>query len=414
MNRREHLDSIYVTYWSLRDPLCQSQSLPYLRWLAAAGRRIGVVTFEQDHWRLSRHEARRESDRLRADGLVWIPLRYHKRPSVLSTAADALIGVAAVVKVARTTGARIVHGRSTVAGGIGLLSSRIVGARFFYDADGPLSQEYAEAQLWDKRLIVFRVVRALEHACFRHADQAAVLTHTRRKQVQPLCRKPVVVLPCAVDTERFRLSDPLARKSARARLGLDGLIVAYVGKHGGPYGTDALFALLRSLKLARRVSLLVMTPSDPASFICDADRLGIPCRAEYTPPRDVPERLAAADIGVCFMARTPSLDGRSPIKIGEYLAVGLPVVISEGIGDYSRHVREANCGTVVDLQRPDWDAAAAHILALHDRPGIASACRALAVAELGLREQVGPRYERVYRSLGSEPGSAERQNAVQK
>ena len=44
---QELLDSVYITYWSLLDPLCQSQSLPYLISLARHGYRVGLIMFEQ-------------------------------------------------------------------------------------------------------------------------------------------------------------------------------------------------------------------------------------------------------------------------------------------------------------------------------------------------------------------------------
>ena len=49
---QERLDSVYITYWSLLDPLCQSQSLPYLYALAGEGYRLGMITFEQPSWRM--------------------------------------------------------------------------------------------------------------------------------------------------------------------------------------------------------------------------------------------------------------------------------------------------------------------------------------------------------------------------
>ena len=41
------LDSVYITYWSLQNPLCQAQSIPYLRALTGRGYRIGLITFEK-------------------------------------------------------------------------------------------------------------------------------------------------------------------------------------------------------------------------------------------------------------------------------------------------------------------------------------------------------------------------------
>ncbi len=79
-----HLDSVYITYWSLGDPLCQSQSLPYLRALASEGYRIGLITFEQPRWRMSPGQRREVRAELLAEGIDWHPLDYHKRPPVVS------------------------------------------------------------------------------------------------------------------------------------------------------------------------------------------------------------------------------------------------------------------------------------------------------------------------------------------
>ena len=65
------LDSLYLAYWSLRDPLCQSQVLPVARALARDGYRMGLLTFEQEPWRLERAEQERTAAQLREGGIMW-------------------------------------------------------------------------------------------------------------------------------------------------------------------------------------------------------------------------------------------------------------------------------------------------------------------------------------------------------
>ena len=38
----------------------------------------------------------------------------------------------------------------------------------------------------------------------------------------------------------------------------------------------------------------------------------------------------------------------SPVKIGEYLACGLPVLLTRGIGDYSRTIPQAGLGLLLE------------------------------------------------------------------
>jgi hypothetical protein len=86
------MDALYVCYWSLRDPLCQSQALSVLEGLAAEGRVFGLITFEQEPWRASTEEDETLRLQLGRRGVRWLPLRYHKTPRGLSTLFDILQG----------------------------------------------------------------------------------------------------------------------------------------------------------------------------------------------------------------------------------------------------------------------------------------------------------------------------------
>lgn len=48
---------------------------------------------------------------------------------------------------------------------------------------------------------------------------------------------------------------------------------------------------------------------------------------------DVPRFLMAADLGLSLRSPAPSLAGLAPIKLGEYLLCGLPVLVSREVGD---------------------------------------------------------------------------------
>ena len=53
-------------------------------------------------------------------------------------------------------------------------------------------------------------------------------------------------------------------------------------------------------------------------------------------------------VSVCKMDAGPSLRGAMPTKIGEFLAVGRPVVINKGLGDMDDFIQEFNAGVVLD------------------------------------------------------------------
>ena len=76
---------LYISYDGMLEPLGQSQVLAYLKRLAE-GRCIHLISFEKaDDWTNVAERERIERD-IEGAGIVWHPLRYHKRPSALATA----------------------------------------------------------------------------------------------------------------------------------------------------------------------------------------------------------------------------------------------------------------------------------------------------------------------------------------
>jgi len=61
----------------------------------------------------------------------------------------------------------------------------------------------------------------------------------------------------------------------------------------------------------------------------------------------VPGFLSCADAGIAFYRPGVSRLGTSPVKVSEYLACGLPVVMNTGIGDSDRIIEENSLGVLV-------------------------------------------------------------------
>lgn len=55
----------------------------------------------------------------------------------------------------------------------------------------------------------------------------------------------------------------------------------------------------------------------------------------------VKKYLSAANAGIIMRKDVTVNNVESPIKVGEYLACGLPVILTKGIGDYSASLPKA-------------------------------------------------------------------------
>jgi glycosyltransferase involved in cell wall biosynthesis len=407
--RAEVWDAVYVTYWSLNDPLCVSQTLPVVRALVADGYRVALVTFEQEPWAHAAHrpESRRS---LAGEGIAWIPLNYHKRPRLAATLYDILNGSMACCIARLRHGVRLFHGRGTVAATIAHLAARLTGSRFLNDADGPLADEYADAGVWLSGSVAHRLTRRIETHLLRRADAIAVLTTRRRDEVRALAAQEATVLPCAVDTAHFRFRDEEGR-AHRVALGLTDPVLVYAGKAGGWYLTDVMLDFAAA---ARREfgggSLLVLTHDEPRRFSHGAAARGLHCIVKKATREEMPGLLCAGHAGLSFVLPAPSKAAASPVKNGEYLACGLPVVTTAGIGDYSDLVSRRAVGVVVDrLDSAGLARACGLLRTLLEDPGLRERCRAAALSEVSLEGVLLPRYRHLYRSLlgpGRQSGDA--------
>jgi glycosyltransferase involved in cell wall biosynthesis len=393
---------LYVCYLPIDEPLVQTQVVPYLRGLAEAGHRIHLLTFDTGEPDTGLRTA------LRDQGIWWHHARYHRRPRLAATAFDVVAGLVIATALCHRYRLDVVHARSHVPAAIGLVLQTMLRRRLIFDPRGLLAEEYVDAGVWESRSAGYRITQALERVARRRADRVIVLTERIRRQwVDELPGEHVVTIPCCADVEAITaLQDRRAKLRDALAIG-DRPLLLYMGKFGG----SCMERETVEFYLAAREALddpffLVLTQSDHDSITrrfvradVDADDF----RVMRVRPQDVGEALAAADLGIALIRRGRGTIAASPTKVGEYLAGGLPVVVTSGIGDVDDLVRDSRTGVIVEdtseagLLRAAREAAAL----LHD-PTTPARCRRVAEDRLSLRAVGIPRYRELYESLDAD------------
>lgn len=160
----------------------------------------------------------------------------------------------------------------------------------------------------------------------------------------------ISVRPCAVDLQVFVRPD---RTTARARLGLEKqFVVCYLGSLAWYQRPDQAIRIFQLIKNHRPDALFLAITTEPAAFEKNLAAAGLKpdaYRILSVPSREVPEWLPAADVGLLLRERHPVNAVASPVKCAEYLACGVPVLLSPDIGDYSNLISETRLGGVVDI-----------------------------------------------------------------
>lgn len=402
------LRALYICYLSLDDPLVHSQVVAYLAGLAERGHVIHLMTFES---RLSRQRSGEFEEGLRRRGIVWHRRRYHKRPSLPATAFDVLGGGLAAARLVRRHRLDAVHARNHMPAAMALIAARFARFRTIFDLRGLMAEEYVDAGNWKRGGIPYRLTKWVQRAALRRADVVVTLTEAVRPHLSETSAGPdaTVVIPCCADLERIAKRSP-ERAAARAELEIGNRpTMVYVGKFTGWYMEREMADFVAAARRSEpELLFLIVTQADPAPMLRELERCGIG-PADYRVLRSEPEEigryLAAADIGLSFVKPCFSKISSSPTKVGEYLAAGLPVVSTAGIGDVDALLRDNAVGALVeDLSAPGYEAAVRTIASLRQDPALAQRCAAVARENLSLREVGIPRYDALYRHLAATAG----------
>jgi glycosyltransferase involved in cell wall biosynthesis len=181
-------------------------------------------------------------------------------------------------------------------------------------------------------------------------------------------------------------------------------VLAYVGKFGTWYLVKEMAQFFAAARQEEsRFFFQVLTQSEPSSMRRALEDAGVPPEAfdiARVEPEEVPRVLCAADAGISFIRTCYSKRSSSPTKVAEYLAAGLPVVSTQGIGDCDAILARPNLGITVErLDEAEYRRAVRGLCRLLDDPATPALCREFAERELSLTRIGGPRYASVYNRL---------------
>lgn len=407
--------SVYISYFGLREPLVQRQVVPYLSEIQQGGHRTSLLTFERvppRAWEPSVLD--RQEEKLSRRRIRWLNLRYHKTPTLPATLFDILMGSIRVWWGSRQGHFDIVHCRGHVPMVMGTLVKKLAPVRLVFDIRGFVPEEYVDGGVWPEGGYLYRLAKMTEKRLLAAADALVVLTERAREHVldeAPYIRqkgRPFAVIPCCVDLSDFPTPTPERVQEARARLGLDRRkVYVYVGQLGGWYLDDALVDFLARAREKDPSSFaMVLTPSPADSLRRELAARGYSetdCLLRSVDPEAVPEHLLAADVGLSFIKPCFSKTSSSPTKVGEYLAAGIPVVSTSGIGDLDKLLGRNGAGALLEnLSEASYDDALERIDVVLCEPGLRGRLRRLAESELDLHRVGGHRYRELYDRLGSE------------
>ncbi|TAF66908.1 MAG: hypothetical protein EAZ55_04355 [Cytophagales bacterium] len=394
---------LYLTYDGLTDNLGQSQILPYLIGLAKRGHHFTIVSVEKKERYAM--QASHIKTMLSEVNIIWEPCFYATFPPIFHAWFNyqRLYRKAyQVLKKNQNSPFHIVHSRSYLPMMAALALKKHFPLATLFDMRGFWADERKESGLWNTKNpifgLIYRFFKRKEKKLLQEAD--AIISLTEKAKTYMLdnqwTTKPISVIPCCVATDFFcptTMRRTLPEKSA--------FRVVYVGSLGTWYLVREMAMFFYQFWQQNPESIWqIITPDAPEKVYFYTDSIGIPRQAmtiQSAQRQAMPTLLEKADIALFFIQPSFAKIASSATKLGELLAMGLPVISNIHTGDQAFLQEKYDFGCLVNAFNTDeYQKAIAQIPHLLSRDK--AHYRAVALAYFSLENGI-EKYEQVYNHL---------------
>lgn len=165
-----------------------------------------------------------------------------------------------------------------------------------------------------------------------------------------------IVIPCTLDAKYFKdriLFDQNNFAQIKKELGIseNDIVLAYSGSIAQWQSFELLVKLFTPMLFNNpRIKILFLSKETRENIslqIKFPDRILV----KWVNHKDVINYLAACDYGILVREQSDTNKVASPTKFAEYLFAGLPVIISNNLGDFSEFVKLNNCGIILSEEK---------------------------------------------------------------
>ncbi|MCH9056602.1 glycosyltransferase [Synechococcus sp. PCC 6716] len=384
------------------EPLGQSQVLRYLEGLSSSYE-IYILSFEKSHDWNNDTERDRLKKQVSAKQIHWIPLKYHKSPTILATSFDILQGLLVAFVLIVVKRIKIIHARSYVPSIIALALRKILGVKFIFDMRGFWADERVDADLWAKDSWLYLTAKWFEKQFLLSADSVVSLTKAAIDEINKLTylknkNLSIVYITTCTDLNLFNIN------KKKIFLNKNKLIVGYVGSASGWYLFDKAVKFFKHLQNENSNGCFfkIINKGEHHYIIQKIEQEQINPNSfsiESALPSSIPQKYAEMHLVIFFIKPAYSKIASSPTKLGELLACGLPCVTNDGIGDMTEIIETEKVGVVLrnfdDLSMVE---AVNNIIDLLNDSELSKRCRYTAEKYFSLEEGI-EKYKQIYSQL---------------
>lgn len=348
---------LIITYWSFNDALIQTYTLPYvlmIRKKLPIKYKVFLFTLEQEDRKMNEEEWERQKDLFSEKNIHLLRFGYSNFGVLMILKFGYIF--TSLFTLLYTQKISHIHAWCTPAGAIGYFLSVFSGKKLILDSYEPHAEPMVESGTWLKESIKFKLLFWLEKKQVERASEVIACVTLMKIYIKDkfnVSLNKMYVKPACVDFDLFDIKKR-KDKALLAKYDLNNKIIgAYAGKFGGSYLEEEVFEFLKIAEnhFGEDKFRFILLTNHSKAFI---DNLVAKFQLNentiiqlFIPHNQVPDYLGLADFGITPFIPVPSKRYGTPIKNGEYWAMGLPVIITKNISDDSDIIDTENIGYVL-------------------------------------------------------------------
>ena len=339
-------------------PYGQGQVINYLIGLTVLGYQFDILSFEDSE--KFKKQGSYIKELLQKNNIGWYPQKMHSRPPIISKIFDKILLQKTANKLHKKNKYDLLHCRSYPAAEVALKLKKATGVHFLFDMRGFWADEKADGGSWDQKewfwRKVYKFYKEKEKEFIKNADYIISLTNAGKNEIKKwsfYTGVPIVVIPCCADTNYFLGTTDSKKTLSREKLGisLNCFVLSYLGSLGTWYMIDEMLLFFSELKKNKPSAVfLIITNSDPKIITKKLSFFNLTfsdvkiITVLFT---EVANYMYASDVNISFIKPVYSKMSSSPIKIGEVLSMGIPI-IANNIGDSGIFINEHKVGAMLN------------------------------------------------------------------